>query len=64
VEVAEVDGSATSEWFPVSFEQQLLVDNAEEMPPSHYNIVYGYHLSGSFDPEVYASAVRVVTGIC
>jgi hypothetical protein len=53
--------TATTDWFPVSFEQQLLLDNAEEKPPSHYNIVYGYQLSGSFDPDAYASAVRVVT---
>jgi len=56
----DVAGPVASEWFPVSFEQQLLLDNAEEKPPSHYNIVYGYHLSESFDPEVYAGAVRVV----
>jgi hypothetical protein len=54
------EGSAVSEWFPVSFEQQLLLDNAEEKPPSHYNIVYGYHLSASFEPDAYARAVRIV----
>ena len=59
-EFAEMYGSAGREWFPVTFEQQLLLDNAEEKPPSHYNIVYGYHLSESFDPEVYTSAVRLV----
>jgi len=46
----EVNGPAASKWFSVSFEQQLLLDNAEEKPASHYNIVYGYHLSESFDP--------------
>jgi hypothetical protein len=53
-------GSAASEWFPVSFEQQLLLDNAEEKPPSHYNIVYGYRLSESFEPDAYSNAVQIV----
>lgn len=60
-EVTEVCEAVASGWFPVTFEQQLLLDNAEEKPPSHYNIVYGYRLSESFDPGVYASAVRLVT---
>ncbi len=57
----EVNGPAASKWFSVSFEQQLLLDNAEEKPASHYNIVYGYHLSESFDPDIYTNAVRLVT---
>lgn len=47
-------------WFPVSFEQQLLLDNSEEKPPAQYNIVYGYRVRGDFDPDLYTRAVRSV----
>jgi len=58
--MSPVSSVVSEGWFPVSFEQQLLLDNAEEKPPSHYNIVYGYLLRGSFDPESYAEAVRLI----
>jgi len=57
---APIREHASTEWFPVAFEQQLLLDHSEEKPAEQYNIVYGYRVKGAFRAELFMHAVAAV----